>query len=181
MLGILIWPLGACSTSVRASSTLWAASKPTMEVKSVGTFPVILLKLETPPLPPQTKLNFEQNGWEWVLFWPQHCWGKFGNDGMNPKPNKKLSLGAGFYLTIAWEGFFAQSQVLCPPLKSRENARASSEAARSGGKVDISILSRPLLSCLFSRAVHEGFRYSLRWRACSQAYVNLFKSSNHSV
>ena len=33
-----------------------------MEVKSVGTFPVILLKLATPPLPPQTKLNLEQNG-----------------------------------------------------------------------------------------------------------------------
>ena len=33
-----------------------------MEVKSVGTFPVILVKLETPSLPPQTKLNFEQNG-----------------------------------------------------------------------------------------------------------------------
>ena len=31
---------------------------------------------------------------------------------MNPKPNKKLSLGAGFYVTIAWKGFFTQSQVL---------------------------------------------------------------------
>ena len=31
---------------------------PTMEVK------VILLKLVTPPLPPQTKLNCEQNGWK---------------------------------------------------------------------------------------------------------------------
>ena len=30
-----------------------------MEVKSAGTFPVILLKLVTPPLPPQTKLNLE--------------------------------------------------------------------------------------------------------------------------
>ena len=35
---------------------------PTMGVKSVGTFTVILLNLETPPLPPQRKLNFEQNG-----------------------------------------------------------------------------------------------------------------------
>ena len=33
-----------------------------VEVKSVGTFPVILVKLATPPLPPQTKLNLEQNG-----------------------------------------------------------------------------------------------------------------------
>ena len=31
---------------------------------------------------------------------------------MNPKPNKKLFLGAGFYVTIAWKGFFAQSQVI---------------------------------------------------------------------
>ena len=35
-----------------------------------------------------------------------------GDDGMNPKPNKKLSLGAESYGTIAWKGFFTQSQVL---------------------------------------------------------------------
>ena len=46
------------------------------------------------------------------FFWPQHCWGKWGEDGMNPKPNKKLLLGAGSYVTIAWKGFFTQSQVL---------------------------------------------------------------------
>ena len=35
-----------------------------MAVKSAGTFPVMLIKLVTPPPPPspQTKLNFEQNG-----------------------------------------------------------------------------------------------------------------------
>ena len=33
-----------------------------MDLKSVGTFPVIFLKLATPPLPPQTKLDLEQNG-----------------------------------------------------------------------------------------------------------------------
>ena len=37
---------------------------------------------------------------------------KWGNDGMNPKPNKKLSLGAGFYVTVAWNSSFTQSQVL---------------------------------------------------------------------
>ena len=36
----------------------------TMEVKSVGAFPVVLLKLAASSLPPQTKLNFEQNGWK---------------------------------------------------------------------------------------------------------------------
>ena len=30
---------------------------------------------------------------------------------MNPKPNKKLSLGTESYGTIAWNGFFTQSQV----------------------------------------------------------------------
>ena len=34
-----------------------------MEVKSVGTFPVILLKLATPPLPPPNKVEF---GAKWV-------------------------------------------------------------------------------------------------------------------
>ena len=34
------------------------------------------------------------------------------DDGMNPKPNKKLSLGAESYGTIAWKRFFTQSKVL---------------------------------------------------------------------
>ena len=38
--------------------------------------------------------------------------GSGGDDGMNPKPNKKLSLGAESYGTIAWKGFFTQSQVI---------------------------------------------------------------------
>ena len=33
-----------------------------MEVKSVATFSVVLVKLATSSLPPQTKLNFEQMG-----------------------------------------------------------------------------------------------------------------------
>ena len=83
-----------------------------MEVKIVGTFPVILLKLATPPLPPQTKLNFAQMGGNECFIWLKHCWGDWGDDGMNPKPNKKLSLGVGSYITITWKGFFTQSQVL---------------------------------------------------------------------
>ena len=31
---------------------------------------------------------------------------------MNPKSNRKLSLGARSYITITWKGFFTQSQVL---------------------------------------------------------------------
>ena len=38
--------------------------------------------------------------------------GSRGDDGMNPRPNKKLSLGAESYGTIAWKGFFTQSQDL---------------------------------------------------------------------
>ena len=82
-----------------------------MEVKSVGTFPDKLVKLVTPPLSPQTKLNFEQNGWKWVLFLATIVLG--GGDTMNPKPIKKLSWRAESYITITWKGFFfTQSQVL---------------------------------------------------------------------
>ena len=35
-----------------------------------------------------------------------------GDDGMNLKPSKKLSLEAESHGTIAWKGFFTQSQVL---------------------------------------------------------------------
>ena len=35
-----------------------------------------------------------------------------GDEGMNPKPLKKLSLGAESHVTITWKGFFfTQSQV----------------------------------------------------------------------
>ena len=67
----------------------------TMEVKSVRTFPVILVKLVTPPLPPQTKLILSTMGGNECFFGPQHCrGGGVGKDGMNPKQIKKLSLGA---------------------------------------------------------------------------------------
>ena len=45
-----------------STAAILVSNIPTMEVKSVGTFPVILLKLATPPLPLQTKLNLDQNG-----------------------------------------------------------------------------------------------------------------------
>ena len=69
----------------------------TMEVKSDRTFPVILVKLVTPPLPPQTKLILSNMGGIESFFWPKHCrggGGEWGNDGKNPKQIKKLSLGA---------------------------------------------------------------------------------------
>ena len=72
-----------------------------MEVKSVGTFPVISEKGHN---------IAKGRGWEW------------GDDGMSPDPIKKLSLGAESYVTITWKGFFTQSQVLhcrCPLRESR--------------------------------------------------------------
>ena len=86
-----------------------------MGVKSVGTFPVILLKLATPSPPTPNKVEF---GAKWVklsTFLATTLQGKVGgggDDGMNPKPNKKLSLGTESYGTIAWKGFYTQSQVL---------------------------------------------------------------------
>ena len=51
-------------TNMDGMTMIWRTGMTTMKVKSVGTFPVILLKLVTSPLPPQTKLNLEQNGWK---------------------------------------------------------------------------------------------------------------------
>ena len=45
-----------------------------------------------------------------------------GGDGINPKPNKKLSLGAGSYVTIAWKGFSHSSKFFCPPLHVQTDA-----------------------------------------------------------
>ena len=46
-----------------------------------------------------------------------------GDYGMNPKSKKKLSLGAGSYVTITWKSFFTQSQVLLSSgLRGRRNA-----------------------------------------------------------
>ena len=46
-------------------------------------------------------------------FLAKHCWGGGeGDEGMSPKPIKKLSLGAESYVTITWKGFFTQSRVL---------------------------------------------------------------------
>ena len=58
----------------------------TMEVKRVGTFPVILVKLVTPPLPPTPdKVNLEHHGWKCVLFLATTLLGGVGNNGMNLK------------------------------------------------------------------------------------------------
>ena len=84
-----------------------------MEVKSVGTFPVILLKLVTPPLPPQTKLNLKQNGWKWVLFSATTLLGEVGGGRRyKPKAEQKIVLRSRVLRNNCLEGLFTQSQVL---------------------------------------------------------------------
>ena len=88
-----------------------------MEVKSVGTFPVILLKLATPPLPPQTKLNLEQNGWKWVLFLATKLLGEVGGRRDEPKAEQKIVLRSRVLRNNRFDGAFSHSpKFYCPPL-----------------------------------------------------------------
>ena len=74
-----------------------------------------ITKTSDPSPPTPNKVEF---GAKWVKLSAFFCHniarGRGGgkDDGMNPKPNRKLSLGAESYGTIAWKGFFTQSQVL---------------------------------------------------------------------
>ena len=82
----------------------------------LAPFPVLLIQLATPLVPShpkQSRILPKIGGNEWVFFTPTLL-GRVGagDDGMNPKPDKKWSLGAGFYQTITWKGFFTQPQVL---------------------------------------------------------------------
>ena len=79
------------------------APQPTMEVKSVGTFPVILLKLVTPPLPSHPKQS-------WI--WSKMGENEWGDNGINPELNKKLSIRSRVLRNNCLEGLFTQSQVL---------------------------------------------------------------------
>ena len=84
-----------------------------MEVKSVGTFSVILVKVATSPLSPQTKLNF----FKWVEITASFLattllggGGEWGDDEMSPKLIKKIVI-RGRVLRA-----FSQSQVIGKPL-----------------------------------------------------------------
>ena len=72
-----------------------------------------ITKTSDPSRPTPNKVEF---GAKWVklsaFFGHNIDRGSGGNDGMNPKPNKKMSLGAESYGIIACKGFFPQSQVL---------------------------------------------------------------------
>ena len=77
-----------------------------MEVKSVGTFPVILLKLVTLPLPPQTKLNLEQNGWKCVLFLATTLLGEVGGRRDKTQSRTKIVLRSRVLRNNCLEGLF---------------------------------------------------------------------------
>ena len=62
----------------------------TVGVKSVGTFPVILVKLATPPLPPQTKSNFEQMGGNGSFFSHNIAGEGMGGRQNEPKGDQKI-------------------------------------------------------------------------------------------
>ena len=106
-----------------AGSRVCTTYRPTMEVKSVGTFPVILLKLATPPLPPQTKLDLEQNGWKWVLFWATTLLGEVGGRRDEPKAEQKIVLRSRVYGTIP----FTQSQVLLSSIVAQSQIKWTNE------------------------------------------------------
>ena len=75
----------------------------------------------SPPTP--NKVEFRA---KWVkmsaFFGHNIAGGSGGDDGMNPKPNKKLSLEAESYGTIPLKGFFTQSQVLLSSIEGHFRA-----------------------------------------------------------
>ena len=75
-----------------------------MEVKRVGTFSVILLNLPTPPL--HTKLNLEQNGWKWVLFWAITLLGEVFGRRKEPKAEQNIVVRSRVLRNNCLEGLF---------------------------------------------------------------------------
>ena len=64
-----------------------------------------------------------------------------GDDGMNPKPVKKLSLGAEPYVTITWNGFFTQVDLV-------QVDDVSAEVARRANRKRVLRKSQGLLSSI---------------------------------
>ena len=60
--------LNATSKFVMFNKIMLIMIMTAMEVKSVATFPVILVKLAIPLFPTPNKVEFRANGWERELF-----------------------------------------------------------------------------------------------------------------
>ena len=71
-----------------------------------------ITKLATPPLPPQTKLNLEENGWKWVLFSATTLLGEVSGRRDEPKAEQKIVLRSRVLRNNCFDGLFTQSQVL---------------------------------------------------------------------
>ena len=70
-----------------------------------------------------------------------------GDDGMNLKPIKKLSLGAEPYVTITWNGFFVQVDLLQVDNVSAEVARRANRKRRKSQVLLSSILGSITSRC----------------------------------
>ena len=80
------WHLESTAWNPESNNVPWIPLHgATMEVKSVGTFSVILLKLANPPLPPQSKFILSKMGGR-----PQHCWEKLGGRRDELKAKQKI-------------------------------------------------------------------------------------------
>ena len=71
-----------------------------------------ITKTSDPSLPPQTKLNLEQNGWKWVLFFATTLLGEVGGRRYKPKAEQKIVLGSRVLCNNCLGGLFTQSQAL---------------------------------------------------------------------
>ena len=89
-----------------------------------------ITKTGDPSPPTSNKVEF---GAKWVklsaFFGHNIARGSGGDDGMNPKPNKNMSLGAESYGIIACKGFFTQYQVLLSSIVA-SNFKLTSETQR---------------------------------------------------
>ena len=76
-----------------------------------------ITKTSDPSPPTPNKVEF---GAKWVkmsaLFGHIIARGSGRTTVINPKPNKKLSVGAESYVKIAWKGFSHSPKFFCPPL-----------------------------------------------------------------
>ena len=89
-----------------------------MEVKSVATFSMILVKIATSSLPPQTKLDFEKMG-GMTAFFGHNIAGGSGGRWDEPKEDQKIVIKSRVLGNNHLEGLFhTESKFFnfCPPL-----------------------------------------------------------------
>ena len=98
------WRLNLCFGSQKKCP--FPSVEATVEVKSVATFSVVLVKLATSSLPLQTKLNFEQMGGMTTFSGHNIAGGEWRDDRMNPKKIKKIVISSRVLRNNHLEGLF---------------------------------------------------------------------------